>query len=61
MVTVCEYCSGLDSDMPDILESELEGRVDTNCCLEESWESPGIPFTNLAYDFYAWGRVSYTQ
>ncbi|CAD0201279.1 unnamed protein product [Chrysodeixis includens] len=40
-VTVYEYCSGLDSDLPDILESDLEGRPDTNCYLEESWDSQG--------------------
>lgn len=46
--------------MPDILESEQEGRVDTNFCLEESWESQGIPFTTLAFG-YAWGRASHTH
>ncbi|XP_047030523.1 serine/threonine-protein kinase unc-51 isoform X1 [Helicoverpa armigera] len=33
--------NSLDSDLPDILESDLEGRPDTNCYLEESWESQG--------------------
>lgn len=48
-VTVYEYCSGLDSDLPDILESDLEGRPDTNCYLEESWDSQGTsPFIQFA-------------
>lgn len=34
-------CSGLDSDLPDIVENDLEGRADTNCYLEESWDSQG--------------------
>lgn len=48
--------------MPDILESELEGRVDTNCCLEESWESQGIQFVllKLAFDL-CMGWVLYTR
>ncbi|XP_038209711.1 serine/threonine-protein kinase unc-51 isoform X2 [Zerene cesonia] len=33
--------TSLDSDLPDILESDTEGRPDTNCILEESWESQG--------------------
>ncbi|KAH9629474.1 hypothetical protein HF086_015804 [Spodoptera exigua] len=33
--------NSLDSDLPDILESDLECRPDTNCYLEESWESQG--------------------
>ncbi|CAK1551150.1 unnamed protein product [Leptosia nina] len=33
--------TSLDSDLPDILESDNEGRPDTNCILEESWESQG--------------------
>ncbi|XP_049873211.1 serine/threonine-protein kinase ULK1 isoform X2 [Pectinophora gossypiella] len=33
--------TSLDSDLPDILETDLEGRVGTNCYLEESWESQG--------------------
>lgn len=58
IVTVCQYCSGLDSDMPDILESDLEGRVDTNCCLEESWESQGIQFVLLnLLMICAWGGL----
>jgi hypothetical protein len=36
-----ECCLGLDSDLPDILESDLEGRADTNCFLEESWQNQG--------------------
>lgn len=38
---VDEYCSGLDSDLPDIMESELEGRPESNCFLEEAWQSQG--------------------
>ncbi|XP_075978351.1 serine/threonine-protein kinase unc-51-like protein Atg1 isoform X2 [Anticarsia gemmatalis] len=33
--------NSLDSDLPDIMESDLEGRADTNCYLEESWDSQG--------------------
>lgn len=41
IVIVDEYCSGLDSDLPDIMESELEGRPESNCFLEEAWQSQG--------------------
>ncbi|KAF9421134.1 hypothetical protein HW555_002846 [Spodoptera exigua] len=44
--------NSLDSDLPDILESDLECRPDTDCYLEESWESqagvtvtPSLPGT----------------
>ncbi|KAI8436873.1 hypothetical protein MSG28_010323 [Choristoneura fumiferana] len=30
--------TSLDSNLPDILESDVEGAVGTDCCLEESWE-----------------------
>ncbi|XP_028171639.1 serine/threonine-protein kinase unc-51 isoform X3 [Ostrinia furnacalis] len=33
------YTSSLESDLPDIMESDLEGRADTNYFLEESWQS----------------------
>ncbi|XP_069359429.1 serine/threonine-protein kinase unc-51 isoform X2 [Maniola hyperantus] len=31
--------TSLDSDLPDILESDIEGCVETHCILEESWDS----------------------
>ncbi|XP_039753620.1 serine/threonine-protein kinase unc-51 isoform X1 [Pararge aegeria] len=31
--------TSLDSDLPDILECDIEGCVETNCILEESWDS----------------------
>ncbi|GBP85220.1 hypothetical protein EVAR_55697_1 [Eumeta japonica] len=31
--------NSLDSELPDILESELEGELDTNCYMEASWDS----------------------
>lgn len=40
----CEYCLGVDSDLPDIMECDLEGPPETICYLEESWESQGTPF-----------------
>ncbi|XP_068633315.1 serine/threonine-protein kinase unc-51 isoform X2 [Battus philenor] len=33
--------TSLDSDLPDILECVMEGQVDTNCYIEESWNSQG--------------------
>lgn len=50
----CEYCLGLDSDLADIMDSDLEGRPDTNCYLEESWESQGTAFINICFGC-AWG------
>ncbi|KAJ0176563.1 hypothetical protein K1T71_007742 [Dendrolimus kikuchii] len=35
--------TSLDSDLPDILESDLEGRPDTNCYVEETWDSQVVP------------------
>lgn len=52
VVTVYKYCSGLDSDLPDLLESVIEGCVETNCILEESWDSQGITLT--IYSNWAW-------
>ncbi|XP_013164904.1 PREDICTED: serine/threonine-protein kinase unc-51 isoform X2 [Papilio xuthus] len=33
--------TSLDTDLPDILECVMEGQVDINCYLEESWDSQG--------------------
>ncbi|XP_013145051.1 PREDICTED: serine/threonine-protein kinase unc-51 [Papilio polytes] len=33
--------TSLDTDLPDILECVMECQVDTNCYLEESWDSQG--------------------
>lgn len=53
-----KYCSGLDSDLPDILESDLEGRADTNCYLEESWNSQGtMSLIQFAFTVHEIDRV----
>ncbi|CAG5045921.1 unnamed protein product [Parnassius apollo] len=39
--------TSLDSDLPDILECDMEGQVNTNCYLEESWDSQGIHYLHL--------------
>ncbi|XP_050351084.1 serine/threonine-protein kinase ULK2 isoform X4 [Nymphalis io] len=31
--------TSLDSELPDVLECDIEGCVETNCILEESWDS----------------------
>ncbi|KPJ08522.1 Serine/threonine-protein kinase ULK2 [Papilio machaon] len=46
--------TSLDMDLPDILECVMEGQVDINCYLEESWDSQGIQ--HLHYCFGRMGR-----
>ncbi|KAM3965381.1 serine/threonine-protein kinase unc-51-like protein Atg1 isoform 2-T2 [Aphomia sociella] len=38
--------TSLDLDTPDILESELEGQDNTNCCLVESWQTHACSSSN---------------
>lgn len=37
-VVKVDNCSGLDTDLPDILDCDI------GCILEESWDSQGITF-----------------
>lgn len=44
-------CLGLD-ELPDILESEMEGRLGTNDYMEESWDRPGISSFIITHDCF---------